>query len=163
LTNRPALASGEPRRQVSEFGALAVIRALGSLTNRDFLPSRITFAHTRDSGLREVHRVLRCPVEFACTAHSWMLPQGVMELPIVSKDSDLLQILETHADDLFSQRHTAAGLRGLVESQLASALPRGKVQAAMIAQQLGMSERSFRRRLAEEGTTFSEILDHVRN
>jgi len=141
LTNRPALAFA--RRQVSEFGALAIIRALGSLTNRDFPPSRITFAHTRDSGLREVHRILRCPVEFACAADSWMLPQSVMELPIVSKDSHLLQILETHADDLLSQRHTAAGLRGLVESQLASVLPRGRVQVAMIAQQLGMSERSI--------------------
>jgi hypothetical protein len=45
----------------------------------------------------------------------------------VSRDSHLLQILETHAENLLSQRHTAAGLRGLVESQLASALPRGRV------------------------------------
>jgi AraC-like DNA-binding protein len=86
-----------------------------------------------------------------------------MELPIVSKDSHLLQILETHADDLLSQRRTAAGLRSLVEGQLASVLPSGRVQAAAVAQQLGMSERSFRRRLGEEGTTFSEILDRVRN
>jgi Arabinose-binding domain of AraC transcription regulator, N-term len=95
LTNRPVLAFDEPRRQVSEFGALAVIRALGRMTNRDFVPSRITFAHTRNSGLREVHRILRCPVEFGCAADSWVLPESVMELPIVSKDSYLLQILET--------------------------------------------------------------------
>jgi AraC-like DNA-binding protein len=163
LTNRPALAFDEPRRQLAEFGALAVIRALGRVTNRDFPPSHITFAHTRNSGLREIHRILRCPVEFGCAADSWVLPQSVIELPIVSKDSHLLRILETHADDLLSQRHAATGLRALVESQLASALPSGRVQAAVVAQQLGMSERSFRRRLAEEGTTFSEILDQLRN
>ncbi len=163
LTNRPVLAFDEPRRQVSEFGALAVIRALGRVTNRDSVPSRVTFAHTRNSGLREIHRILRCPVEFACAADSWVLPQSVIELPIVSEDSHLLQILETHADDLLAQRHTAAGLRGLVENQLVSLLPSGRIQAAVVAQQLGMSERSFRRRLAEEGTTFSEILDRVRN
>jgi AraC-like DNA-binding protein len=86
-----------------------------------------------------------------------------MELPIVSEDKHLLQILETHANDLLSQRHTAAGLRGLVENRLVSVLPSGRVQAATVAQQLGMSERSLRRRLAEEGTTFSELLDRVRN
>jgi AraC-like DNA-binding protein len=157
------LAFDEPRRQISEFDALAVIRALRTVTNRDFAPSRVTFAHTRNSSLREIHRIMRCPVEFACAADSWVLPQSVMELPIVSEDSHLLQILETHANDLLSQRHTAAGLRGLVENRLVSVLPSGRVQAATVAQQLGMSERSFRRRLAEEGTTFSELLDRVRN
>jgi len=136
---------------------------LDKVTNRDFVPSRITFAHTRNSDLREIHRILRCPVEFACAADSWVFPQSFMELPIVSKDSYLLQILETHADDLLSRRNTGAGFRGLVENQLVSVLPSGKAQAAAIAQKLGMSERSFRRRLAEEGATFSEILDRVRN
>ena len=37
------------------------------------------------------------------------------------------------------------------------------MQAAVIAEQLGMSERSFRRRLVEEGANFGEILDHLRH
>ena len=44
LTNRPALAFDDPRRQVSEFDALAIIKALRTVTNRDFAPSRVTFA-----------------------------------------------------------------------------------------------------------------------
>jgi len=163
LTVRLALEFEVPRRQFLEFIALEVIRALGRVTNRDFAPSRMTFAHTRNSGLRELHRILRCPVEFACAADSWVLPQSIMELPIVSEDSHLLQILEAHADDLLSERRTIAGLRGLVENQLLSLLPSGRVQAAMVANKLGMTERSLRRRLAAEGTTFSEILDRLRN
>jgi len=163
LTVRLALEFEIPRRQFLEFIALEVIRALGRVTNRDFAPSRITFAHTRNSGLRELHRILRCPVEFMQPTNSWVLPQSIMELPIVSEDSHLLQILEAHADDLLSERRTTAGLRGLVESQLLSMLPSGMVQAAMVAQQLGMTERSLRRHLAEESTTFSEILDRLRN
>ena len=163
VTVRLALEFEVPRRQFLEFIALEVIRALGRVTNRDFAPSRITFAHMRNSGLRELHRILRCPVEFMQPTNSWVLPQSIMELPIVSEDSHLLQILETHADDLLSERRATAGLRGLVESQLLKVLPSGRVQAAVVAQQLGMTERSLRRHLAEEGTTFSEILDRLRN
>ena len=65
LTAHPVLAFEEPRRQAAEFRALAVIRALHRDTNHDLAPSRVTFAHARNSDLREIHRLLRCPVEFA--------------------------------------------------------------------------------------------------
>jgi AraC-like DNA-binding protein len=51
----------------------------------------------------------------------------------------------------------------MVENQLLGLLPSGRMQAAVVAQQLGMSARSFTRHLAEEGTTFSDILDRLRN
>jgi AraC-like DNA-binding protein len=163
VTVRPVRVHDEPRRQFSEFTALGVIRALRRVTNRDFAASRMTFAHARNSHLRDVHRTLRCPVEFAHATDSWVLPQSVIELPTVSEDSHLLQILTAHADDLLSERRRAVGLQSMVENQLLTLLPSGRVQAGVIAQQLGMSARSFTRHLAEESTTFSEILDRLRN
>jgi AraC-like DNA-binding protein len=163
VTARLVLAVDEPRRQFSEFIALAIIKALRREANRDFVPSRLTFVHARNSDLREIHRLLRCPVEFAHATDSWVFPQSVMALPIISQDSRLLQILEAHADDLLSERRTVAGLQGLVENHLRNVLPSGRVQAAVVAQQLGISGRSFTRRLAQEGTTFGEILDRLRN
>ena len=163
VTVRPVRVHDELRRQWSEFSALAIIRALRMLSGRDFAPSRMTFAHARNLGLREIHRFLRCPVEFAHPTESWVLPQSVMELPIVSRDTQLHQILTAHADDLLTERGLAVGLQSMVENQLISALPSGKVQAAVVARQLGMSTRSFTRHLAEEGTTFAEILDRLRN
>ena len=104
ITSRHVLAIDDPYRQFSEFLALGLIRVLHRVTNRDFAPSRITFVHARNFGLKEVHQLLRCPVEFLQPANSWVLPQSVMELPIVSQDSHLLHILRTHADDLLAQR-----------------------------------------------------------
>src|SRR5262249_59870757 len=151
LTFHRVLTVDQPVRQQSELAALGLIRALRKMTNRDFSPSRIGFAHARNSGLREIHRILRCPVEFVQAVDSWVLPQRIMELPIVSEDSRLLQILETHAGDILSERRIPAGLRSLVEDRLVSLLPSGRPQASMLAEQLGMSERSLRRRLLEEG------------
>jgi AraC-like DNA-binding protein len=163
LVFRQVLGLDEPRRQFSELIALALNRVLRKVTNRDFAPVRISFAHGRNISVREVHRLLRCPVEFAQPVDSWVLPQSVMEYPIISEDSQLLQILETHADDLLSKRRSSAGLRGLVESELLSVLPGGKAHAAEIAKQLGTSVRALSRHLADEGTSFGEILDRLRN
>src|SRR6516162_596486 len=131
-------------------------------TNRDFAPSRITFTHARNTGLKEVHRLLRCPVDFAQTVDSWVLPQHVMDLPIVSSDGYLLRILTAHADDLLPERRSVTALQNRVANQLISLLPSGEARAAVVAQRLGMSTRSFTRHLAEEGTTFGEILEQLR-
>ena len=163
LTFHHQLASEEPRRQHSELIALAFNRSLRKLSNHDFVPLRMAFSHARNSELRDVHRILQCPVEFMQAADNWVLPRSVMELPILSEDSHLLHILKAHADALLSERRTAAGLRELVEDRLVAALPSGGAQAAHVAGQLGMSERSFRRRLAAEGLSFGEILDRLRN
>ena len=163
LTFRRVLAVDEPCRQHSELIALAFNRVLQKLTNRDFAPSHIGFAHVRNSGLREIHRILRCPVEFMQAVDSWVLPRRVMELPVISEDSRLLQILEAHAGDMLLERRAPAGLRSFVEDQLIGLLPSGRARAAVVAEQLGMSERSFRRRLLEEGTNFGEVLDRLRN
>jgi hypothetical protein len=65
LTFQPVVALDEPRGQFSELIALSFNRVLRALTNRDFVPLRMSFAHARNLGLKEVHHILRCPVEFA--------------------------------------------------------------------------------------------------
>jgi AraC-like DNA-binding protein len=85
-----------------------------------------------------------------------------MDLPIVSGDSRLLQILTAHADYLLAERHSASALQSMVVNQLVDLLPSGEARAAAVAQRLGMSTRSFARHLAEEGTTFGEILERQR-
>jgi len=152
----------EQHRQFFELLALWLIRTLHKETNRDFTVLRVTFSHARNADLREVHRLLRCPVDFAQGVDSWVLPQRVMDLPIVSGDSQLLKILTAHANDLLAERHSVTGLQGMVANQLASLLPSGESRAAVVARQLGMSQRSLTRHLAEEGTTFAEILEQLR-
>ena len=66
------------------------------------LSLRVTFTHARNSDVREVHHLLQCPVDFAQPVDTWVLPQRVMDLLIVTGDSRLLQILTAHADDLLA-------------------------------------------------------------
>jgi hypothetical protein len=90
------------QRKAGPGASTVVFRTLHAQTNLDFAPLRVTFTHPRAAGQREVHRLLRCPVEFAQTVDSWVLPQRVMDLPIVSGDS-------TAADPDGARRRTADG------------------------------------------------------
>jgi AraC-like DNA-binding protein len=152
----------EPHQQFFEHLALGFVRLLHKETNRDFPLLRVMFTHPRNSGLKEVHKLLRCPVEFEQAVDAWVLPRRVMDLPIVSEDSRLLQILTTHADDLLAEKQSVSGLKSVVVNQLVTLLPSGTFQAAAVARRLNMSTRSFTRSLAEEGTSFGKILDQVR-
>jgi len=162
LTIRHVQEFDEPHRQFFELVALWFIRTLHRQTNRHFNPVRVTFTHARNADLREVHHLLCCPVDFAQAVDTWVLPQRVMDLPIVSEDHHLLQILTAHADDLMAERHSVSGLQSMVANQLVDLLPSGESGAAAIARRLGMSRRSFARHLAEEGTTYGEILEQLR-
>ena len=152
----------EEHRQFFELLALWFVRTLHKETNRDFAPLRVTFTHARNADLREVHRLLRCPVDFAQTVDGWVLPQRVMDLSLVSGDSYLLQILTARADDLLAERHSVSELQSMVAHQLVDLLPSGESRAAAVARRLGMSTRTFIRYLEEEGTTFGEILEQLR-
>ena len=101
-------------------------------------------------------------MEFAQAADFWVLPASVVRLPVISEDQRLLHILEAHADDLLAKKHPAMGWRGMVENQLLSVLPSGSLQAGVIADHLGMSVRTLRRHLAQEGTSFATVLDDLR-
>jgi AraC-like DNA-binding protein len=162
LTIRHVQEFDEPHQQFFELLALWFIRTLHTQMNLDFAPLRVIFTHARDAGQREVHRLLRCPVEFAQPVDSWVLPQQIMELPIVSGDNYLLRILTVHADELLTERHSVTGLQSMVADQLISLRPGGDSRAAAVAQRLNMSTRSLTRQLAKEGTTFGEILERLR-
>jgi AraC-like DNA-binding protein len=51
----------------------------------------------------------------------------------------------------------------LVENTAVPLLPHGKAQAGEIARRLGMSQRSFARRLSIEGVTFSEVMESLKS
>jgi hypothetical protein len=55
-----------------------------------------------------------------------------------------------------------ASLRAAVENEAQKLLPHGKAKRHRIAKSLGYSERTLTRRLADEGTTYEQVLDQLR-
>ena len=50
----------------------------------------------------------------------------------------------------------------MVENEVERLLPHGKTQKRIVAKTLGLSARTLSRRLADEGTTYEEVVDQLR-
>jgi len=88
----------------------------------------------------------------------------VRRAPAVGADPYLNKLLISYCEEAVSSRpQTRGSFRSSVENAVVPVLPHGKARAAEIARQLGVGERTFARRLAQEGLSFSELLDNLRS
>ena len=125
-------------------------------------PVCVEFPRKSDSGLATYEAMLGCPVQFARPQLAVRLRADNLMLPINSRDTHLMQLLEQQA---------ATALKGLEHSdefliQLQKAMSRGLLErnASMpwVAVQLNMSVRSVYRALNERGKTFKGQLNELR-
>jgi len=149
--------------QNTEFGIAVIVKSLREITGRNIHPTKITFVHTRSSGFPEFERFCGCPVEFGGSSDRLVFSNRSLALPLITEDIHLLETLRPICDEAAKQRETAPGtLRALVENEAQKLLPHGKARRHNIAKNLAISTRTLARRLANEGTTFEEVVDELR-
>lgn len=85
-----------------------------------------------------------------------------LDLPMSHAHPALHQAFEMHARALLERLKRTEGVSGRVRQLLVDQLRGGDVSMPTIARRLAMSVATLRRRLAEEGTSHTEILDDVR-
>ena len=157
---------GLPRhlaQQTAEFGMAALLKGLRVVAGRNIHPTRVSFAHMRRSGAREFERFYGCPVEFGASSDLFEFSDDSLAIPLLTADPKLLKALEPFCAIAAKQRNTAAGtLRAAVENEVEKLLPHGKAKAQTVAKALALSLRTLSRRLADEGTTYADVVDDLR-
>jgi AraC-like DNA-binding protein len=150
-------------RQNTEFIFGCFRTALRALTGQNVTPTTVSFTHNRNSNLREFDRFFGCPVEFGAQGNFLVLADDALHIPLLTADPKLLHALRPFCDMAAGERNTANGtLRSAVEKEAERLLPHGKAKAQTVAKNLVLSVRTLSRRLADEGTTYAEVVDHLR-
>lgn len=150
--------------QILEWGSAVLVSTLRYLTNAEINPGLVSFTHNRSADVEEFERFFGCEVRFGQSRHVMAIPAGSLDLPINSSDPYLLKVLRTVCDDALARRggDATSALRERAEKVMAEMLPHGKATSANVAKELALSTRTFARRLAEENTNFSKLLDELR-
>jgi AraC-like DNA-binding protein len=158
---------GVPRhidRHQIEFCLSALVREYRRLTGRQLVPRRVSFIHHRSDDFSELSAFFGCDVQFGASADQLTFDTTLRDVPIVSADPYLNDLLTTYGEEALAQRPSGrTSLRADVENVLVPLLPHGRARAGEIARKLGVSARTFARRLASEGLTFKELLEALRS
>ena len=150
-------------KQATEFGVGVMIQALREIAGRSVRPMQVSFAHSRNTNLGAFEQFFGCPVEFGASGDQVAFSNEMLALPLVTEDRYLLETLRPLCDEAAKERGTASGsLRAAVENEAQKLLPHGKAKKHFVAKSLGHSERTLARRLVDEGTTYEEVLDQLR-
>lgn len=149
------------RHQI-EFWITAIVRVCRQLTGRHLLTSRVRLRHHRAiSG--EMIEFFGSNVEFGRANDDIVFPRTTRELSVVSADPYLHKLLVSYCEKALAHRTKHRGsFQSSVENAIAPLLPHGKAHAVEIARQLGVSQRTFARRLSTEGLRFSALLEKLR-
>ena len=147
----------------TEFWAALSVRAMRQFSGRQFCPVSVTFPHFCLGDARPFVQFFGCPVEFGGATGRFVFPNDVLDFPLVTEDANLLEIVKPLCDEAAKGRRSAkTAFRTVVEAEIQRLLPEGRAALEPVANRLSLSSRTVCRKLADEGTSFSDVLQALR-
>lgn len=145
----------------NECALAAVVHNMRSFVQGGLAFEFVTFRHACPDDPARYTEHFGCPVIFGAPRDAIAMPMQALELPNRIGDPAIFEYLTGHLDRELDATSAEPQLRADLFRRLSNALSTGVPQAATLAREMGMSERTFFRRLAEEGTTYRDVVRDV--
>jgi len=154
-----------PERRHPASGDAGLTRLLvlsRELTGTHLVPDEAQFAHPSPVTLAPYQELFGCALRFDCSDFALVFPAEGLTLPIRAQASTLGAVLARHATELLDTLPSSSVLAQQVRRVLARELQGGNPLIDNVAHQLGMHTKTLTRRLKDEGTSHSELLEQLR-
>jgi AraC-like DNA-binding protein len=122
----------------------------------------IHFAHPEPAYADAYRTYFHCPTYFGAGANEIVFRRTALSTPMARSDPEVSEAYEQHARRLLERLPAIEGIAGRVRRVVIEQLRGGEVTMEFMALRLAMSVPTLRRRLDQEGTTFSDIVDEIR-
>ncbi|WP_420474390.1 AraC family transcriptional regulator [Noviherbaspirillum sp. ST9] len=131
------------------------------ITGTEMHPNAVEFTHAAPAETATYTAVFQCPVRFNAHANRLLFSHADLRLPLQAANPVLAELHDRFAGERLAKLEKNRTSIKARESILRR-LPEGDPARADVARELCMSERTLQRRLAEEGTSFHQMVDEAR-
>lgn len=149
-------------RHEIEFQAGAIARFGAFVLGAAWRLAGVHFQHAAPAGgVAEHAAAFGCPVRFDAPENALLVPHAVLALPSPHRSAAMVRVLEAEAAEMVRRVETPS-TAGEVRARLRERQRCRTCDVGTIAAELHVSVRTLQRRLGEEGTRFSDVVDTVR-
>jgi AraC-like DNA-binding protein len=138
-----------------------IIGVCRSAAGEQLAPLEVRFKHPDMGCSRPYERFFRCPIRYDCIASTLLFDRAEIERPLPAANRELARYNDRLLTNFLNKLHRD-DLVGRVKTAIVDELPSGTPSDESIADAVHMSARTLQRRLAAEGTSYSKLLDTVR-
>jgi len=126
------------------------------------IPLEVLVKHPAPKSIAAHEAWFGCPVRFDADLDALLLSHETLAQPNILGDEGISRYLISHLDAELSEVGDEATLVSKAKDAIAQALSEGGPKMADIARGLGLSARSFHRRLSEHGMSFQMLTKETR-
>lgn len=150
------------RYLVEHYGVMAVTQIRRG-TGLHIAPARVCFSHARPAYHAAYHEWFGEHIEFGAPHTRLYFDAKTLVLPLQGRHDGVLDLLVQEMDRRLARRRQLGGWAAKTATVARRAFECGQVPSLEgTAESLHQSTRTLRRRLAEQGMNFRELLDQVR-
>ncbi|MBU3067319.1 AraC family transcriptional regulator [Nocardia sp. NEAU-G5] len=148
-----------PHPQVIELTLSMALNMFRLIAGRTYAPVSVHLPHQPLTAESDYRQYFGCPVYFAEPFGGFLLRPGDLTRPLAS-DPAVRRVVEAYLTSITPPADGTSA--GAVRTLIRQHLPTGTADRATVAAEIAVHPRTLQRRLAQEGTTFNDILDAVR-
>lgn len=145
----------------AEFGLVQVCNLGRNMLGTDLDPVEVCFEHGPTDYQAEYQRIFRAPVKFNQAKTQISFPVDILRRNLVHADATMHALLMEEADKQLRQLNIKKTIADEVEQFLMHEMEANKPTINKVADHFGINERTLRRKLESQETSFSELLSKV--
>lgn len=123
---------------------------------------RVEFSQTMGD-VKALEAYFGCDIRMGAPSNRLILRQKDLDLPFISYNEELLEMLTPILDRSLDEQKQAQSMTEAVVWILKRSLTGGRPDIQIVAQELGVSDRTLQRRLTDENTSFKQLLTQARH